>query len=363
MAAAIRIPPLPTVNDILRMYNIRAKKQLSQNFIMDPRLLNRIAKKCGPLEGKYVVEVGPGPGGITRSILGLGARRCIVIEKDPRFIECLSHLNTCSGNKMDIHIGDALTFNMQELFPPGIRREWEGGVPDIRLVANLPFNISTPLLIKWLRCMSDRSELFSYGRVPLLLTFQHEVAHRIMAAPGDRERSRLSVVAQNWTRANYEFTIPGGAFVPPPQVSVGLVSFRPLTKPYIDLPFPLVNKVVTHLFRGKNKFVLSNVKTLFPKKLEDKLGWDMLSLSDIEKNRTAISFTMDEMNRLCQAYNHLITMNPSLAAYTRYISEESEEEVLIGPPPCGENSNLLETAQPIIQSEARIQSSNQKRGL
>jgi len=333
--AAIRIPPLPTVNDILRMYNIKAKKQLSQNFIMDPRLLNRIAKKCGPLEGKYVVEVGPGPGGITRSILGLGARRCIVIEKDPRFIECLSHLNTCSGNRMDIHIGDALTFNMQELFPQGIRRDWEGNVPDIRVVGNLPFNISTPLLIKWLRCMSDRTDLFSYGRVPLLLTFQHEVAHRIMAAPGDRARSRLSVVAQNWARVNYEFMLPGGAFVPPPQVAVGLVSFKPLTRPYIDLPFPLVNKVVTHIFRSKNKHILTNVQTLFPRQLETKLGLDMLSMSGIKKDRTAISLTMDEMNRLCQAYNHLIIQNPSLASYTRFLTPESEEELVIAPPVIG----------------------------
>merc|ERR1719391_1948530 len=149
-----------------------------------------------------------------------------------------------------------MSFNMEHLFPQGLKKEWDQGIPDIRLIGNLPFSISTILLIKWLRCISERSNIFSYGRVPLVLTFQHEVAHRLIAAPGDAERSRLSVMAQNWCRVNYEFLIPGGAFVPPPKVEVGVVSLEPLSKPYIDLPFPLVNKVVSAAFTGGKKKLL-----------------------------------------------------------------------------------------------------------
>jgi len=334
-AAAVRIPPLPTVSDILRMYNIRAKKQLSQNFIMDPKLLNKIVKKCGPLDGKFVLEVGPGPGGITRSILGRGAWKCAVIEKDPRFLETLNHLNKCSGNRLDIHLGDVLTFNMENIFPDQLRRDWEGDIPDVRVVGNLPFNISTPLLIKWLRGMSEQSGIFSYGRVPLLLTFQHEVAHRLLAAPGDPERSRISVVSQNWARVDYEMMMPGGAFLPAPKVTVGLVSLRPLTKPYIDLPFDLVNKVVTTVFSHKNKLVMSNLKKLFPRKLSNDLASRMYSLAYLDEDKRAIHLTMDEHNRLCQAYKYLIDENPSLASYNRSkvsLTDEEALEVVIGPP-------------------------------
>jgi dimethyladenosine transferase 1 len=327
-----RIPPLPTIADILRMYNIRAKKQLSQNFIMDPRLLKRIAEKCGNLEGKYVVEVGPGPGGITRAILGLGAWRCAVVEKDPRFMSSLNHLNLNSGNRLDIHLGDVLSFNMENLFPDGLRVGWEAEVPDIRVVGNLPFNVSTPLIIKWLRAMSTKSNIFSYGRVPLVLTFQHEVAHRIIAAPGDPERCRLSVVCQNWARVNYEFMIPAGAFTPAPKVEVGLVSFNPLSKPYIDLPFPLVNTVVSALFSGKRKNLANTAKYLFPRKLENDLGPELLGLANISPTTSAIYLGMDDFNRLCHAYKYLMELNPTLAGYTRNITPESSREILIEPP-------------------------------
>lgn len=327
-----RIPPLPTVSDILRMYNIKAKKHLSQNFIMDPRLLNRLAKKCGPLEGKYVVEVGPGPGGITRSVLGLGARKCVVIEKDPRFLESLKHLNDSSGNRLEVHLGDVLTFNMENLFPAGLRKGWNENSPDIRLIGNLPFNVSTILIVKWLKAMSERSNIFSYGRVPLVLTFQHEVAHRLIAPPEDSERCRLSVICQNWCRVHYEFMIPGAAFVPVPKVEIGVVSFKPLIKPYIDLPFPLVNKVVTALFRGKQRKVEKNVKTLFPKKLEDQLGCQMLELANVDPDRRVVSLKMDELNRLCSAYKYLNEENPTIAHYTRHVTEDLEEDLTFSPP-------------------------------
>jgi len=324
--AAIRIPPLPTVNDLLRMYNIRAKKQFSQNFILDPRLLNRIAGRCGNLQGRHVIEVGPGPGGITRSLLGLGATRVAVIEKDPRFRETLQYLNTACGNRLDIHIGDVLSFNMENLFSDKLRKSWNEEQEEVKLIGNLPFNVSTLLLVKWIKLMSEHSNLFSYGRVPLVLTFQHEVAQRIIAPPNDLQRSRLSIVCQNWARCEYEFIIPGGAFLPKPEVDVGVVSIKPLVKPYIDLPFPFVNKTITILLQGKKKNVRNTAANLFPKRLELKLSDKMLELASIEPTRLPISLNMEELNKLCHAYKYLIEQNPSLANYSR--KKDSCEELV-----------------------------------
>jgi len=328
----LRVPALPTVNDILRMYNIRASKKLSQNFILDPRLLNRIARTCGPLEGKHVIEVGPGPGGITRAVLSQGALTCTVIEKDKRFISILEHLNHNSGHRLNIHLGDVLHFNMENLFPQNFRKPWEGDEPDIRLVANLPFNVSTPLIIKWMRAMSEQRNLFSYGRVPLLLTFQHEVAHRMIAPPWDTERSRLSVICQNYARCEVEFTIPRGAFVPEPQVEVGLVSIKPLVKPYIDLPFPLVNKVVTQTFRGKQKYVSNSIKQLFPKRMEGILADKLIDMAGIDPQSRAIELRMEDFNKLCHSYNHIIQKNPSLAGYVRDVTSDPNEDLVYAPP-------------------------------
>ena len=179
-----RLPPLPTVKDILRIYKISATRKLSQNFIMDPRLLDRFSMLASP-QGKNVVEVGPGPGGITRSILGQGARKCVAIEKDPRFLPALQVLNEASGGRLDVVHGDVLTFNMEKLFPDTARVAWDESQPDIEIMGNLPFNVSTPLTIKWLEAMDTRSSLWSYGRVPLTLTYQLEVAQRMAAPPGN----------------------------------------------------------------------------------------------------------------------------------------------------------------------------------
>lgn len=332
MAAVYRIPALPTVNDILRMYNIRATKKLSQNFIMDPRLLNRMVRKCGDLEGKHVVEVGPGPGGITRSILGQGALSCTVIEKDKRFLDSLEHLNRTCGYRLNIHLGDVLHFNMENLFQDNLRKAWDGDEPDIRVIGNLPFNVSTPLLIKWIHAISEQRNIFSYGRVPLLLTFQHEVAHRIIAPPMDKERSRLSVICQNYARCEYEFMIPSGAFVPAPKIQVGFVSIKPLVQPYITLPFPLVNKVVTQIFRGKKKHVLNNVSLLFPNRMGNLLGNKMLEMSQIDPKQMPINLRMEDFNKLCHSYKHIIEKNPSLSTYIRNISEDSNEDLVYSPP-------------------------------
>lgn len=316
---AYRLPPLPTIKDILRMYNIRAQKRLSQNFLLDPRLLDRVARAGGPLAGKHVVEVGPGPGGITRAILGQEAARCAVVEKDPRFLPSLHLLAEASGGRMDVHLGDVLAFNMTRVFPDCLRNEWGDRPPEIRVLGNLPFNVATPLLIRWLSDMAVHRGIFSYGRVPLTLTFQQEVADRLVAPPGSHHRSRLSVMAQNWAMVRTNFTIPGAAFVPKPEVDVGVVTLTPLTTPYIDLPFGLVEKCVTTVFHGKKKSLSNTVANLFPRPLAKRLSariFEEAGLPPGGGRLRPIDLDMAAMGRVCHSYHRICQDSPALLRYT-----------------------------------------------
>lgn len=324
-ASARRMPPLPTLKDILRMYKIGAKKSLSQNFIMDPRVLRKIARLPGKLEDKYAIEIGPGPGGITRAILAENVKELHVIEKDPRFLPSLKILQeSVRPGQLKINIGDCLHYNVQKMFPKDIMRPWDSAeTPPLCIIGNLPFNVATPYLIRTLKAMSEKSNAFYYGRSTLVLTFQHEVALRMVAPPNDRERCRLSVVCQNWAQVDYAFQLPGGAFVPAPQVDVGVVKLEPFREPYIDLPFAVVNKLVTAIFiGGKNKRLRTSLATVFREVVDDKQ--ERLQMADklvqncgLHSDRTAVSLTMEEIKELCFAYDHLIHTNP-------YFSQTSE---------------------------------------
>jgi len=313
--ASRRLPPLPTIKDILRIYNIKAQKRLSQNFILDPRLLDKVARAGGSLAGCHVVEVGPGPGGITRSILGQGAVQCAVIEKDLRFLPSLRLLGEASGGRLVIHTGDVLSFNMCRLFPDVLRKGWNEEIPNVRVLGNLPFNVSTPLIIRWLADISTRGNVFSYGRVPLTLTFQKEVVDRMVAPPGASCRSRLSVMCQNWADVQHRFTIPGRAFVPKPEVDVGVVTFTPLKHPYIDLPFPMVEKVVTTIFHGKQKHLKNTLGQLFPKPMAKHFSEQMMAEAGLKDRRRAIDLNMADFSSLCHSYQRIVDENPSLGKY------------------------------------------------
>jgi len=320
MTTVRRLPPLPTVKDVLRIYKINATKKLSQNFIMDPRLLDRFARLASP-SGKLVVEVGPGPGGITRSILGQGARKCVAVEKDHRFLPALEVLNEASGGRLEVVHGDVMTFNMERLFSDTEKVAWDGPEPNIEIMGNLPFNVSTPLTIKWLEAMASQRSLWRYGRVPLTLTYQLEVAQRMAAPPGNPIRSRLSVVCQNWARVNLKFAIPGSAFVPKPDVDVAVVTLHPLSVPYIEQPFPVVNKVVTAVFHGKRKSLVNTIKRLFPKQMSVYCGERLLGETGLNPTMRAIDLDMNDWSRLCNSYMRIISENPSLAKYQARLGE------------------------------------------
>ncbi|XP_036172043.1 dimethyladenosine transferase 1, mitochondrial isoform X10 [Myotis myotis] len=213
-----RLPPLPTIREIIKLFKLQAAKQLSQNFLLDLRLTDKIVRKAGNLTNAYVYEVGPGPGGITRSILNAGVAELLVVEKDSRFLPGLQMLSDAAPGKLRIVHGDVLTFKVERAFPESLKRQWEDDPPNVHIIGNLPFNVSTPLIIKWLENVSQREGPFAYGRTQMTLTFQKEVAERLAANTGSKQRSRLSVMAQYLCHVQHVFTIPGRAFVPKPEL-------------------------------------------------------------------------------------------------------------------------------------------------
>lgn len=285
MSAAryIRLPPLPTIRDIVKLYKLRALKQLSQNFLMDERLTDKIVKSAGKITAHYVCEVGPGPGGITRSILKRNPKRLLLIEKDPRFLPTLELLQEASCNHTDvqIEIDDILKYNFEEGFKNVRKCDWYEAPPPIHLIGNLPFNVSTILIVRWIQSISEKNSAWKFGRVPMTLTFQKEVAERLVAMHTDKQRCRLSVICQMWCEPELKFIIPGKAFVPKPDVDVGVVTFKPLKYPLINLPFKMVEKVLRNIFNMRQKYSLRGAERLFPEGLRSELGIKLLEFLKI----------------------------------------------------------------------------------
>ncbi|KAK4317541.1 hypothetical protein Pmani_011385 [Petrolisthes manimaculis] len=313
--AALRLPPMTSTSDLVKLYNLQAVKKLSQNFLLDNKLSSKIVSSSCRVKRSHVCEVGPGPGNITRSILEQGAQHLTVIEKDPRFLPALDILREASQGRLDINIGDVLTYNMEKLFPPELARPWEDPPPNIFLIGNLPFNIATPLIIRWLRDISLHQNAWVYGRVRMTLTFQLEVVQRMVAPPNHPQRCRLSVMCQNWCYVAHKFTIPGRAFVPKPDVDVGVAHFIPHQEPHIPLPFNLVEKVVRCIFSFRQKYCKRGVATLFPRAIQDDMVPKMFTVADVDPDMRSFQLTMPEISRLCHAYSAIVTQNPTIASY------------------------------------------------
>lgn len=150
--------------------------------------------------------------------------------------------------------------------------DWYHAPPPIHLIGNLPFSVSTHLIIRWLHAISEKRDAWSFGRTPMTLTFQKEVAERMVAPLTHRQRCRLSVICQLWCDVKHKFTIPGKAFVPKPDVDVGVVTLYPLKYPLVKLPFKLVERVVTHVFNMRQKYCLRGASNLFPEDSRDELS-------------------------------------------------------------------------------------------
>jgi 16S rRNA (adenine1518-N6/adenine1519-N6)-dimethyltransferase len=210
------IDDLPPLRDVIRTYDLSARKSLGQNFLLDLNLLTRIARAAGPLEDATVIEIGPGPGGLTRALLALGARRVIAIERDERALGALQDIAKHYPGRLEIISGDAMTFDPRPLL----------GGQRAKIVANLPYNIATALLVDWLSI-----EPWPPWYDTMVLMFQREVAERIVAREDEEAYGRLGVLA-NWRcETKILFDISPAAFVPPPKVTSSVVRLVPRAAP------------------------------------------------------------------------------------------------------------------------------------
>jgi 16S rRNA (adenine1518-N6/adenine1519-N6)-dimethyltransferase len=240
------IDDLPPLREVIKRHDLRARKSLGQNFLLDLNLTGRIARAAGPLEGVTVVEIGPGPGGLTRALLATGAARVVAIERDDRAVAALAEIAARYPDRLDVVAADALTFDP---------RDELRGAP-ARIVANLPYNIATALLVGWLT-----AEPWPPWFDRLVLMFQREVAERITAAPGSKAYGRLSVLAGWRTEARILFDIAPSAFVPPPKVTSSLVEFVPRRTP-LPCDSAALQKVTEAAFGQRRKMLRQSLKSL-----------------------------------------------------------------------------------------------------
>lgn len=331
-----RLPPLPRTRDLLHIYGIRAKKHLSQNFLLNQRLVRGLVRAAGITPGCRVVEIGPGPGNLTRAILEQSPLEVLAVEKDRRFLPLLEQLaDSVHPGQLKILLGDALDHSFENVFGENpidlvnkfklpeelpkyvfdFSRDWtDRSGPTIRLIGNLPFSVSTALLIKWLHHISLRNSFWQYGRVPMLLTFQDEVARRICAKPAANERSRLSAMAQNYCEVDYKFRISGMSFTPPAGVNTGVVRLQPRREPICNVPFKIFEKFNRHLFHHRNHDLAYNYLKLFPRDMHEMA---MESFKEAYVNPKILPFMVSnkEIGRLCkQYYKHCLEI-PALVEY------------------------------------------------
>ncbi|XP_013380044.1 mitochondrial dimethyladenosine transferase 1-like [Lingula anatina] len=308
--------PLPTVRDLIKMYKIRAEKQLAQNFLLCTKTNRRIVNAAGKIKNNYIFEVGPGPGGITRAILEKNVLGLTVVEKDKRFLPGLELIkDTAKHTEMEIFIGDILSFNMNQRFPDELKEQWEDGLPKIKILGNLPFNISTGLILKWLEDISNQNGAWSYGRVPLTLTFQKEVAQRLAAPINSKFRSRLSVMSQYLCDVNHVYNIPAEKFRPKPEVDAGVVNFVPKVEPLIKQPYPLVEKVVRHVFHYRQKRCQKSISTLFPPDQTAEYTQEMIRAAEIDDRARPFQLAIEQYAQLCEKYSEICQHDPLLRDY------------------------------------------------
>lgn len=316
----VRLPPLPSIRDLVKLYKLQAMKQLSQNFLMDERLTDKIVKSAGRIDPRDIVlEVGPGPGGITRSILRRQPQRLMLVEKDARFSETLQLLRECARPlemQVDIYHEDILRFNIEHHVPDTSQR--------IHLIGNLPFAISTRLLINWYADLAARRGAFRRNDTCMTLTFQKEVAERICAQLGSEQRCRLSIMSQIWTEPVMKFIIPGKAFVPKPKVDVGVVKVIPLKKPKTELPFSLVERVVRHIFSMRQKYCRRGYSTLLPPDNRDEITHKLFQLADVQNTLRPFELSVAECLRLAEAYAEHLETHPEVASYDYRAPKQTE---------------------------------------
>jgi 16S rRNA (adenine1518-N6/adenine1519-N6)-dimethyltransferase len=278
------IDELPPLRDVIAGFDLAARKSLGQNFLLDLNLTRRIAREAGPLAGHVVIEVGPGPGGLTRGILAEGAGELIVIERDDRCRPALDQIANASGGRLRIIQGDALEVDEAALL--------EGRRAHV--VSNLPYNVGTALLLKWLT-----PPVWPSWFIDLTLMFQKEVAERIVAKPGDDAYGRLTVISQWRTAPRILFDVHRSAFTPPPKITSSVVRFDLLKAPRGEAQLEALERVTAAAFGQRRKMLRSSLKALSPKCDQ------MLEAAGIEPTARAEEISVEGFAALARAYVEL----------------------------------------------------------
>jgi 16S rRNA (adenine1518-N6/adenine1519-N6)-dimethyltransferase len=242
---------LSPLREVIRELGLAAKKSLGQNFILDLNLTRRIARAAGPLQGRSVIEVGPGPGGLTRALFLEGAERVIAVERDERCRPALEAIAARYPGRLIVEFGDALEADWPRLAALG--------APKPTITANLPYNVATLLLVGWLE-----SEPWPPWYARMVLMFQKEVAERIVAEPGTKAYGRLAVLAQWRTRPRLLFTLKPEAFTPPPSVSSAVVEFTPIEQPSPACSVKTLGQVTGAAFGQRRKMLRQSLRSLLP---------------------------------------------------------------------------------------------------
>ncbi len=242
------IDSLPPLREVIATHQLSARKSLGQNFLLDLNLTAKIARQAGDLTGCDVLEIGPGPGGLTRGLLAEGARRVLAIEKDTRCLPALQEIADAYPGRFEVINGDALEIDPLEYL-----------TPPIRIAANLPYNVGTELLVRWL----TPKEWPPFWE-SLTLMFQREVAERIVAQPGSKAYGRLAILAQWRADARIVLSLPPGAFTPPPKVSSAVVHLDALPEPRFPADAAILSRVVAAAFNQRRKMLRASLKGVSP---------------------------------------------------------------------------------------------------
>jgi 16S rRNA (adenine1518-N6/adenine1519-N6)-dimethyltransferase len=272
------IDDLPPLSEVINTFGLQAKKSLGQNFLLDLNLTAKIARQAGDLSGADVLEIGPGPGGLTRGLLAEGARRVLAIEKDPRCLPALAQIAQAYPDRLTVIDGDALEVDpLDHLTAP------------IKIAANLPYNIGTELLIRWLT-----PKVWPPVWDSMTLMFQKEVADRIVAKPGSKAYGRLALLAQWRADAKIVMLLPPEAFTPPPKVNSAVVHITALPEPKFPADAATLSKLVATAFNQRRKMLRASLKA-YGKDIEDKLV-----AADIKPTDRAETVDLERFCRLAQ---------------------------------------------------------------
>jgi 16S rRNA (adenine1518-N6/adenine1519-N6)-dimethyltransferase len=278
------IDDLPPLREIIRRHGLSAKKSLGQNFLLDLNLTARIARAGGPLDGVAVVEIGPGPGGLTRALLAEGASRVVAIERDSRAVAALTEIAAHYPDRLTVMEADALEVDWRR--PP---------LPSpARVVANLPYNIATPLLLRWLSV-----EPWPPWYDALVLMFQREVAERIVAKPGDKPYGRLAIIAGWRTEAKIMFDVAPSAFVPPPKVTSSVVRLVPRAHP-LPCDLSALERITAAAFGQRRKMLRQSLRALGTDLAKD--AQPLLAVAGIDPTARAEEIPVEGFVALANAF-------------------------------------------------------------